>query len=110
MIAIGSRWATIALVAIQVMACSGDRPPSSPADTGLADTGLRDAGDTGASCPGCFTGNVCQAGNLPAACGLGGGACHMGYRSCFFRKKAKQDWQIVGKKTFKPEEVYTRKG
>ena len=41
---------------------------------------------------------------------LGGGACHMGYRSCFFRKKAKQDWQIVGKKTFKPEEVYTRKG
>lgn len=39
---------------------------------------------------------------------LGGGACHMGYRSCFFREKAKEDWRIVGKKTFKPEEVYKK--
>ncbi|MBI4522455.1 MAG: phosphoribosyl-AMP cyclohydrolase [Deltaproteobacteria bacterium] len=37
---------------------------------------------------------------------LGGGACHTGYRSCFFRKKAKREWKILGKKVFNPEEVY----
>lgn len=35
-----------------------------------------------------------------------GGACHMGYRSCFYRKKAKDGWRITGKKIFNPEEVY----
>ncbi len=39
---------------------------------------------------------------------LGGGACHTGYRSCFFRKKAKLDWKIVGKKAFDPAEVYQK--
>ncbi len=39
---------------------------------------------------------------------LGGAACHAGYRSCFFRKRAKQDWKIVGKKVFNPQEVYKR--
>lgn len=34
---------------------------------------------------------------------MGGGACHTGYRSCFFRD-IKGD--IVGKKTFNPEDVY----
>ena len=38
----------------------------------------------------------------------GGGACHMGYRSCFFRKKAKKDWKVVGKRIFNPEEVYQK--
>ncbi len=39
---------------------------------------------------------------------VGGAACHMGYRSCFFRKKGKNEWRIVTKKVFKPEEVYKK--
>ncbi|HWP56425.1 MAG TPA: phosphoribosyl-AMP cyclohydrolase [Candidatus Acidoferrales bacterium] len=37
---------------------------------------------------------------------LGGGACHTGYRSCFFRKKTGRRWTVVGKKAFDPKEVY----
>ena len=36
----------------------------------------------------------------------GGGACHLGYQSCFFRKKAKRSWKIAAKRIFSPEEVY----
>ncbi|CAD6491178.1 MAG: Phosphoribosyl-AMP cyclohydrolase [Candidatus Argoarchaeum ethanivorans] len=32
-----------------------------------------------------------------------GGACHMGYRSCFYRRA---DGMIVGEKLFDPDEVY----
>ncbi|AKB16380.1 phosphoribosyl-AMP cyclohydrolase [Methanosarcina thermophila] len=32
-----------------------------------------------------------------------GGACHMGYRSCFYRKL---DGKIIGEKVFEPEDVY----
>jgi len=32
-----------------------------------------------------------------------GGACHTGYRSCFYRSI---DGQIVGEKIFEPDEVY----
>lgn len=32
-----------------------------------------------------------------------GGACHMGYRSCFYRTL---DGKVVGRKVFEPEEVY----
>ena len=32
-----------------------------------------------------------------------GGACHTGYRSCFYRRS---DGRIVGEKVFDPEEVY----
>jgi phosphoribosyl-AMP cyclohydrolase len=32
-----------------------------------------------------------------------GGACHTGYRSCFYRTV---DGQIVGEKVFNPEDVY----
>ena len=32
-----------------------------------------------------------------------GGACHMGYRSCFYRRA---DGEIVGKKLFDPDKVY----
>ena len=39
---------------------------------------------------------------------LGGGACHMGYRSCFFRKKRGKDWRVVGKRVFRPQEVYKK--
>lgn len=37
-----------------------------------------------------------------------GGTCHLGYRSCFFRKKQGSDWKVVAKKVFKPEEVYRK--
>ncbi len=40
---------------------------------------------------------------------LGRGACHMGYRSCFFRKKQGRNWRTVAKRVFKPEEVYKAK-
>lgn len=39
---------------------------------------------------------------------LGGGACHTGYRSCFFRKKNGSRWSVVGKKAFDPKEVYKK--
>lgn len=32
-----------------------------------------------------------------------GGACHMGYRSCFYRSV---DGEVVGEKVFDPDEVY----
>ena len=34
---------------------------------------------------------------------LGGGACHTGYRSCFYRSI---DGNIIGEKVFNPEDVY----
>lgn len=39
-----------------------------------------------------------------------GGACHMGYRSCFYRvlKDKKGNIKIVGKKVFEPDKVYKR--
>ena len=39
---------------------------------------------------------------------LGGGACHMGYRSCFFRKskKGRGGWKVSAKRLFDPEKVY----
>lgn len=39
---------------------------------------------------------------------LGEGTCHMGYRSCFFRKKQGGNWKTVAKKVFKPEQVYKK--
>ena len=32
-----------------------------------------------------------------------GGACHMGYRSCFYRTL---DGEVVGEKVFEPDDVY----
>lgn len=41
---------------------------------------------------------------------LGGGACHTGYRSCFFRKVNKKgEYDIVGEKVFDPSKVYKKK-
>lgn len=37
-----------------------------------------------------------------------GAACHEGYKSCFFRKKAGRDWKIAAKKVFDPREVYQK--
>jgi len=34
-------------------------------------------------------------------------ACHLGYKSCFFRKLSKKgEWEIVKEKVFEPKKVY----
>jgi phosphoribosyl-AMP cyclohydrolase len=38
-----------------------------------------------------------------------GGACHEGYRSCFFRKVEGDALKVVGEKLFNPDEVYKKK-
>ncbi len=38
----------------------------------------------------------------------GGAACHMGYRSCFYRKVSDGEMEIIGERVFDPEEVYTK--
>jgi len=35
-----------------------------------------------------------------------GGACHTGYRSCFYRKVKDGKLKVVGKKIFDPKKVY----
>ncbi|UCC67300.1 MAG: phosphoribosyl-AMP cyclohydrolase [Armatimonadota bacterium] len=37
-----------------------------------------------------------------------GGACHEGYRSCFFRKLVGDQLQVVAERIFDPKEVYGR--
>ncbi|NIO32979.1 MAG: phosphoribosyl-AMP cyclohydrolase, partial [Gemmatimonadetes bacterium] len=37
---------------------------------------------------------------------IGGAACHEGYRSCFYRRLAGEELQIIGERVFDPEEVY----
>jgi phosphoribosyl-AMP cyclohydrolase len=36
----------------------------------------------------------------------GGAACHTGYRSCFYRRREGEGWQVVGSLIFDPQEVY----
>jgi phosphoribosyl-AMP cyclohydrolase len=36
----------------------------------------------------------------------GGGACHTGYRSCFYQKLEGKDLKVVGERIFDPQEVY----
>lgn len=40
------------------------------------------------------------------------GACHEGYRSCFFRKyeSGETDWKIIAEKVFDPGGVYKKSG
>jgi len=35
-----------------------------------------------------------------------GGACHLGYRSCFYRRVERDKLVTVGKKVFNPKEAY----
>ena len=35
-----------------------------------------------------------------------GGACHTGYRSCFYRRWDGEQWCVDGEKVFEPDEVY----
>jgi len=37
---------------------------------------------------------------------IGGAACHEGYRSCFFRKRANGNWKVIARRVFDPKEVY----
>ena len=37
---------------------------------------------------------------------VGGAACHTGYRSCFYRRRRGEDWEVVGSPVFDPKEVY----
>lgn len=37
---------------------------------------------------------------------LGGAACHEGYQSCFFRRRADAGWDVVGTRVFDPKAVY----
>ena len=39
---------------------------------------------------------------------IGGAACHVGYRSCFFRKVTPEGLQIEGRRVFDPDEVYKK--
>jgi phosphoribosyl-AMP cyclohydrolase len=35
-----------------------------------------------------------------------GGACELGYQSCFFRRLGNHGWEIADPKVFDPEEIY----
>ena len=37
---------------------------------------------------------------------VGGAACHTGHRSCFYRRRRGEGWQVVGSPIFDPKEVY----
>jgi len=39
---------------------------------------------------------------------VGGASCHLGYRSCFFKKVEDGTIRIMGKPVFDPEEVYKK--
>ena len=39
---------------------------------------------------------------------VGGAACHVGYRSCFFRSITEDSCEIVSEKVFNPDEVYKK--
>lgn len=39
---------------------------------------------------------------------IGDGACHKGYRSCFYRKLNGSDWEIVERKVQDPTDMYDK--
>jgi phosphoribosyl-AMP cyclohydrolase len=39
---------------------------------------------------------------------LGGAACHEGYASCFFRRLAGDQVEVVGERVFDPKKVYSK--
>jgi len=48
----------------------------------------------------------CQGDQLLLKVRPAGGACELGYGSCFFRKFTAEGWAIADPKAFDPEEVY----
>ena len=39
---------------------------------------------------------------------VGGAACHEGYHTCFFRKVAGDNLEVVGERVFDPKQVYKK--
>ena len=39
---------------------------------------------------------------------IGGAACHEGYKSCFFRKLADGQLEVVGERIFDPKQIYKK--
>ncbi len=39
---------------------------------------------------------------------VGGAACHQGYVSCFFRRVAGNNFEVVAQRVFDPEQVYKK--
>lgn len=39
---------------------------------------------------------------------VGGAACHEGYKSCFFRRLERGEWQTVAQRVFDPKTVYKK--
>lgn len=39
---------------------------------------------------------------------IGGAACHLGYRSCFFRRLTPEGLEVVAERVFDPQEVYEK--
>jgi phosphoribosyl-AMP cyclohydrolase len=37
---------------------------------------------------------------------VGGAACHTGYKSCFYRRRTGDDWEVMGTPVFDPKKVY----
>ncbi|MFI5330510.1 MAG: phosphoribosyl-AMP cyclohydrolase [Desulfobaccales bacterium] len=37
---------------------------------------------------------------------VGGAACHTGYKSCFYRRRRGEGWEVVGTPVFDPKKVY----
>ena len=48
----------------------------------------------------------CQGNQLLIRVRPAGGACELGYQSCFFRRLTLEGWEIADSKAFDPEEVY----
>jgi len=48
----------------------------------------------------------CQGDQLLIRVRPAGGACELGYQSCFYRRLGQQGWEIADPKVFNPEEVY----
>ena len=40
---------------------------------------------------------------------IGDAACHVGYRSCFYRKVTPEGLEVVGERVFDPDQVYGKK-
>ena len=39
---------------------------------------------------------------------IGGAACHVGYKSCFFREVTPEGLKVIGERVFDPAEVYKK--
>jgi len=40
---------------------------------------------------------------------VGEAACHEGFRTCFYRRLEKGEWEVAGERVFSPQEVYGEK-